>query len=301
MSAIDKLPVIASVTPVFNAREMTLSFIRQLLDQNYPHLKIIIVDDASTDGTAEAIGTQFPQVILLHGDGNLWWTKATNLGVERALSLGIDFILTINNDATLVTGYLQQLAMTGQKNSGQIIGSRIHDLQDKQKIWSIGSYLRFGKLNFFDGHFGNQQARDVEPHLPASPMPVQMCSGNGTLVPAEVFHRVGLYDAVNHPHYHADSELCLRAGRAGIQTLIDLEAILYNDFTYTGGFTTVSEMLFSLKSPYRFRSHWHIIRYSSLPEPLKLLLSIWISWLYFYEALPLVPISLWRWIKNSRR
>src|SRR5450432_2590999 len=88
------------IIPVFNRIEFTLDCLRAVSRQTYKDCRIIVVDDGSTDGTAEKIATVFPQVEVLRGDGNFYWTKSLNTGI-RYLKSEIsenDFVLHINND-----------------------------------------------------------------------------------------------------------------------------------------------------------------------------------------------------------
>jgi len=93
---------IAVIIPVFNRRETTLKCLgllkNNVLIPNNSLINIIVVDDGSTDGTAAAIKLAFPDVKILNGDGNLWWTGAINMGVEFALSQDFDYLLTRLND-----------------------------------------------------------------------------------------------------------------------------------------------------------------------------------------------------------
>jgi len=57
----------------------------------------------------------------------------------------------------------------------------------------------------------------------------------GTLIPMEVFEKVGLFDDVNMPQYLADADLCLRARRVGIPIRLCNDSHLYNDTNLTGG------------------------------------------------------------------
>ena len=73
------------IIPVHNRKEITLKCLDTLkqngdLDKYY----VIVIDDGSTDGTSEAIQSLYPDVIILTGDGNLWWTGAIKKGMEYA-------------------------------------------------------------------------------------------------------------------------------------------------------------------------------------------------------------------------
>ncbi|MFK5894215.1 MAG: glycosyltransferase, partial [Pseudomonadota bacterium] len=102
---------IAIVIPVFNRVETTLNCLRQLqeIDKNGAEFNFIIVDDGSTDGTADAVKTHFPDSIVLMGDGNLWWTGAINMGAEYALKSDFDYVLCLNDDLEFDDKFLTEL------------------------------------------------------------------------------------------------------------------------------------------------------------------------------------------------
>ena len=64
-------PLVALVIPVYNNKEDTQEFLESLKSVTYPNFKVIIVDDGSTDGTEEMLRHDYPEVIVLKGDGNL--------------------------------------------------------------------------------------------------------------------------------------------------------------------------------------------------------------------------------------
>ncbi len=76
----DALPMISVVIPCYNAERWISATLRSVLAQNWPKLDIIVVDDGSSDRSAEIVRTQFPDVRLL---------EQTNSGVAAARNLGI--------------------------------------------------------------------------------------------------------------------------------------------------------------------------------------------------------------------
>ncbi|HIO96818.1 MAG TPA: glycosyltransferase family 2 protein, partial [Leucothrix sp.] len=94
------------VTPVFNRKDFTQSYLEALSKQTSTNFKTIIVDDGSNDGTSEMVESLFPEVILLKEPGDLWWAEATNIGVRHALSLGADYVMTLNDDTLPEPDYI---------------------------------------------------------------------------------------------------------------------------------------------------------------------------------------------------
>ena len=78
-----------------NRKEYTHQCLLSIYKQTNKNFIVIVIDDGSTDGTGEMITNEFPEVILLKGDGNLWWTKAINLGIKHALKYNAKHILNI--------------------------------------------------------------------------------------------------------------------------------------------------------------------------------------------------------------
>ena len=70
---------------------------------------IFVVDNDSTDGSADYIHGHFPQVKLIRSAENLGFSKANNLGFEYALKKGYDYVYLLNQDAWLATGALETL------------------------------------------------------------------------------------------------------------------------------------------------------------------------------------------------
>jgi len=75
-------------------------------------LEVIFVDDGSTDGTSEKISAKFPDVHILHGDGNLFWNRAMHLACKEAQATSCDFAVWLNDDTVLYPDALQTLLNT---------------------------------------------------------------------------------------------------------------------------------------------------------------------------------------------
>lgn len=99
------------ISPVRNEEKYIEKTIQSVINQTVKPAEWIIVDDGSTDGTSEAIEKDYPELVLLKGDGNFWWTKSINTCIKYVLENynDTDFILTLNDDLVINNGYIAEL------------------------------------------------------------------------------------------------------------------------------------------------------------------------------------------------
>src|SRR3989344_967125 len=138
---------IAVVVPVHNRRETTLGYLRQMreIHADGVSLDLVIVDDGSTDGTVQAIHERYPNVVVLQGDGNLWWTGAVNKGVQYALDKDYGAVLIMNDDLELDDAFLMHLLKVARENPDSLVSSvTIHrDEVGREELLTCG-FKRMG-------------------------------------------------------------------------------------------------------------------------------------------------------------
>ena len=213
------------VIPVHNRWPFTRQCLADLACQSCSDVTTVIVDDGSSDGTSEELPRDFPSVVVLRGDGELWWTAATNLGVAWALerATDADYVLTLNNDTSFDADYLEQLLAAAEEHRPALIGSIAVD-PERGAVVEGGvrvNWLTAKKLVLARG----VPLADLAAWSPP-PVAVDVLPGRGTLIPVSTFRAVGLYDAANLPHYKADYEFSRRASKAGYRLLVSYQAIL---------------------------------------------------------------------------
>jgi GT2 family glycosyltransferase len=229
--ATESHPRVTAVVPVRNRRAISLRFLEQIGRQTYPNLRVVVVDSNSSDGTVEAIREAFPRVQLLVAGDDDYWTGATNRGVRQALASGSEWLLTINDDALIADDHVERLVAIALRHGCPILGSQINVLDDPERIWCLGTFTEWGSDNLLRlGHHGLRNSERGPELMGHEVLPVDALAGNGVLIHHSVFRRIGLYNAVWLPHYHADSELVMRAVSRGISAWVTPQLILLNDF-----------------------------------------------------------------------
>ena len=94
----------AVILTAFNRREKTLACLERLfaIPAENVEFTVYLTDDGSTDGTSEAVAERFPQVVISHGDGSLYWAGGTDLSWRRAVADGgFDGYLWLNDDTVV--------------------------------------------------------------------------------------------------------------------------------------------------------------------------------------------------------
>lgn len=208
------------IIPVHNRILFTDSCLKSLCNQSIQDFKIVVIDDGSTDGTEELIKNQYPEVILIKGNGNLWWTAATNMGVQYALGHGAKYILTLNNDTYAPTDFLEKMLYWAEQVPTALLGALAVDAETLQPVYG-GERIRWncGDSIMLLDHISPDDLHGLHEvtHFP----------GRGLLIPSKVFRTIGLYDQKNFPHYAADDDFTHRASRAGYPIFCNYDAHLF--------------------------------------------------------------------------
>ncbi len=223
------------IIPIFNRVGFTKRCLCGLANQTYKNIEIIVVDSGSTDGSVEFIQKKYPNVKIIQGNNQWWWTKAMYEGVSYVLgkAKNTDYVLEMNNDCFPGFRYIEQLIKTAKAYPGSIIGSLCVRSQNPNFVveagvridWTIG--LVYGVAQTISNKRSFYNRLKVVDQLDALP-------GKGTLIPIVVFKKIGNFDVRHLPHYIADYEFTNRAKRLGFRLLVDTHAVLKHFWEATG-------------------------------------------------------------------
>lgn len=199
--------------------------------------EIIIVDDGSSDGSDQWIRKNYPDITILKGEGNLWWSGAINLGVKYALQkLKSRYILLWNNDIKPHIDYFTNLfKILSISTEPQIFGSKVLYLNEPDRIFSLGGYFnpQKGQAGI---HFHRQPDKWGSENIHWD---VDWCGGMGTVIPREVFEKVGLFNEIDFPQYKGDFDYCVRVRGHNLKIVLYNSLVIYNDTSTTGvGYST---------------------------------------------------------------
>src|SRR5258708_37117633 len=90
----------------WNSHQMTSECVRSVLAMDATNFEIIIVDNGSTDGSAQILPREFPQITVLSQKTNLGFAAGCNVGVRYAVAKGTEYVLLLSNDTFVARDFL---------------------------------------------------------------------------------------------------------------------------------------------------------------------------------------------------
>lgn len=202
------------IVPVHNRWNFTVQCLKSLTRQTvYERMQIHVVDDGSTDGTSERLATEFPDVNVIRGDGNLWWTGAVAKAIEnlRPVFAENDYFLLVNNDALLSAETVEVLMCESVGLANKVGRASVAPIavgEDSNAIstgWGPGTKPILTNFERQFDRMSNSQNK----------VAVKSLFGRCSLYPVEILHKISNFDAEAFPHYFGDTDFCLTAGKSG--------------------------------------------------------------------------------------
>ncbi len=205
---------IAILMTVFNRKAQTIACLKSCYEQidslradGRYDFSIYLTDDASTDGTAEAVSSHFPEVHIIKGNGTLYWNRGMCAAWNEAAKMNYDFYIWLNDDTLLRPGAFAALLENSfyLRHKAIVVGTAA----DKNGNISYGGRKRSGK---------------IVPPDPIIPVNCDIFNGNLVLVPKSVFEAVGTMDPF-YSHSFGDFDYGLRAEKKGIVSVVAPEVL----------------------------------------------------------------------------
>lgn len=221
-----------------------MACVESCLGANDPRLRLLVVDNGSTDGSEAILRECFPSLEILQTGENLGFAGGNNAGIRHALAAGADLVLLLNNDTTVAPGLATILAeaAAAHPRAGMLCPKILfHDRPDV--LWYAGAsfhpWLGWGR------HRGYGQAdRGQFDHLEETPR----ATGCALLVTRALCETVGLLRD-DYFCYAEDLEWGLRAREAGFAILyVPAARVWHKVSSSTGGARSVTAVRYTTRN-----------------------------------------------------
>ncbi|NQV49887.1 MAG: glycosyltransferase [Candidatus Marinimicrobia bacterium] len=201
-------PRVSVVIPVFNNLEYTHKCIKSILkNTRHPNYEVIIVDNGSTDGTADYLKSiQDEHFKFISHPDNLGFVGGCNSGAAHASG---EFILFLNNDTEVKPSWMKAVVdLMKERPDCGAVGSKL--------IYADGVLQEAGGIIFSDGD-GWNVGRGMDPRDPRFNYvrDVDYCSGAALTIRTHLWNEIGGFDQRYAPAYYEDTDLCFEVRKHG--------------------------------------------------------------------------------------
>ncbi|MBC8163222.1 MAG: glycosyltransferase family 2 protein [Roseiflexaceae bacterium] len=246
----DDAPCVVIATLNWNRPDDTLACLASAAAQDYPNIRLLVVDNASSDDSVAQIASAFPHATLVQNSHNAGFAGGCNLALRHALALGAEYVFLVNNDTFFAPDMLRQLVAHRSPEIGVLVPA-IFRADAPEQAWSIGGMrhpLTLEKTGDIPAALG--------PALAAGYAEREYVVGCALLFSRIVLLAVGGFDE-RFFMYYEDMDLSLRVRAAGFRIMLVPQARMWHKVaTSSGGSDSPNERYWMARSSVLFfRKH----------------------------------------------
>ncbi len=235
------LPGVGIVVLNYRNCEKTIRCIESITQLDYPNKELVIVDNASLDGSASRIRAVFPWACVLESPTNVGYAGGNAIGYQYFLSRPVEYLWILNNDTRVDSAALGHMVGEFEKDPGLgAVGSMIVDERAGGAVLAAGG----GQVDFWLGRV--RHVRDLD-----DGRGLDYVSGASMLVPMKVLERVGFIDDAYFLYYE-DADFCFTLRDKGLRLATARQAVVYHDESSSIGRKSLAQCYYMNRSFVRF-------------------------------------------------
>lgn len=216
-------PTVSIIIPNYNGKHFLADCFNSLSNQSYSYFEVIMVDNASSDGSVEFTTENFPKVKIIANSENRGFSKAVNQGAKLSKS---EFLAILNNDTLVDSRWLEEfIEFTRINHDFGSCQSKILLYTDKEAVNTVGNEIFFLGQGW-SGGYGKPEwlFNDIKE--------VTYCSGASMFIKRTVLEEVGYFDDEEVFMYHDDLDLGWRLLLYGYKNYLVPQSIVFHKYQY---------------------------------------------------------------------
>jgi GT2 family glycosyltransferase len=275
-------PCVHVIILSFNGKMLTGDCIDSCLKLTYDNFKLILVDNASGDGSVAYLKEKFvkeiadQKIIIIQNPSNLGFAAGNNVGLAYALDHGAEFVLLLNNDTLVDAALLSNLipAVATDARLG-IAGPKIYYFEPADQIWFAGGTIELSK-----GRSRHRGIREKDNGQYDQQIECDYVTGCAMLIKRAVIETVGYLDPI-FTMYSEDADYCLRAKKKQFKMVFVPSGKVWHKISAaTGGQLNLRKILLRLHSNFIFYAryarwyHWFTIPIFFILDSIRIVFSV---------------------------
>ncbi|QQR77408.1 MAG: glycosyltransferase family 2 protein [Candidatus Moraniibacteriota bacterium] len=205
----NRSPLVFILILNYNGRATLPSCLRSIFHLNYPLFRVVVIDNASIDGSFEQAKKAYPKAHFIRNSENVGFARGMNVGIRFALDQRAEYLWLINPDAVIPKDSLYPLVSVLERHGDVGMVSPFITAPGNKSLWFGG-----GKISWL-----RMRAIHTPPRSHTMPFETGFLSGCAPLIKASVFRIVGLFDE-RFFLYYEDVDLSYRAKKSGFSAIV---------------------------------------------------------------------------------
>lgn len=226
-----KSPLVSIIILNYNGLKVTDTCLKSVFKTKYPNFKVILVDNASTDGSAEYFSERYPTVKVIVNSENKGFSEGNNIGIRAAEG---EYVALLNNDVEVTPSWLSELVKVAE--SDPLIaacGPKILSFYDRKRFEYNGAAGGFFDIYGYPVLQGRIFENIEEDHGQFdSPCDIFWAGGPCMLIRKKILNETGLFDDNLFQVAFEEMDLCWRILLRGYRIMYVPTAKIY----HMGGF-----------------------------------------------------------------
>ena len=230
----------------WNGKEDTIECLDSLKNITYTNYKVLLIDNGSSDDSVKYFSKEYPGMEIIDNEKNLGFAEGNNVGIRKAMEMGANYTLLLNNDTIVEKNFLDELVKVAESdNQIGIVGPKIYYYDyngRKDVIWfaggrvirRIGQPFHYGLNKIDNGKYEEEKIVDY-------------ITGCALLIKMDVIKKVGLLNS-DYFAYFEDLEYNIKVSAIGYKIIYTPKAKIWHKGSSTSGYMSPNYIYFHTRN-----------------------------------------------------
>ncbi len=209
------LPKVAVCVLNYNRKEILMKCLKAVDVFKYPVTQVLMVDNHSTDGSVQAVKSQFPNVQIVINEQNYGPAIGKNIGLKKIIESNLDYVLLLDNDIIADHQIINLFMDIAEKeHSAGILGPKIYNLEKPNEFFGAGCIIDYTQNIGYGRGVGMVDQGQFDQNEEMDSL-----LGGAMFIRIEALRKVGLFDSHFRGFWYEGQDLCFRMKKAGYKNI----------------------------------------------------------------------------------